>query len=149
MRILNFKIAFSIALFSVLCLNSQAQTGLVRDIPADSLVQQVDNFPYFKGGVAAWSRFVQNNLNLSRTIEAMDSIAYVKYGAKQTAILNFIVCEDGSICNIEIENRDKVSPEFAKAVLATMRRSPQWMPALVNGKPVKTRFRQPVIAVLE
>ncbi|MNN03010.1 Gram-negative bacterial tonB protein [compost metagenome] len=79
----------------------------------------------------------------------MDSVAYAKYGSKQTAILNFIVCEDGAICNIEIENREKVSPEFAKAVLAAMRKSPQWMPALVKGKPVKTKFRQPVVAVIE
>ncbi|WP_183078689.1 energy transducer TonB [Sphingobacterium puteale] len=136
-------------LFFIVCLTSKAQTGVVRYIPTDSLVQNVDDFPYFKGGITAWSRFLQNNLDLTRTVGAMDSIAYIKYGSKQTAILNFIVCEDGAICNIEIENPEKISPEFAKAVLATMRKSPQWMPALVKGKPVKTRFRQPVVAVIE
>lgn len=136
-------------LFFIVCLTSKAQTGVVRNIPTDSLVQNVDDFPYFKGGITAWSRFLQNNLDLTRTVGAMDSIAYIKYGSKQTAILNFIVCEDGAICNIEIENPAKISPEFAKAVLATMRKSSQWMPALVKGKPVKTRFRQPVVAVIE
>lgn len=136
-------------LFFIVCLTSKAQTGVVRNIPTDSLVQNVDDFPYFKGGITAWSRFLQNNLDLTRTVGAMDSIAYIKYGSKQTAILNFIVCEDGAICNIEIENPEKISPEFAKAVLATMRKSPQWMPALVKGKPVKTRFRQSVVAVIE
>lgn len=145
----NFKMTVLSVLFFFVCLTSKAQTGVVRNIPTDSLVQNVDDFPYFKGGITAWSRFLQNNLDLTRTVGAMDSIAYIKYGSKQTAILNFIVCEDGAICNIEIENPEKISPEFAKAVLATMRKSPQWMPALVKGKPVKTRFRQPVVAVIE
>ncbi len=99
--------------------------------------------------MVAWSKFIQNNLDLSGTVRAMDSVAYAKYGSRQTAILKFIVCEDGAICNIEIENPDRVSPEFAKAVLSAMRRSPQWMPGQVKGKPVKTRFRQPVVAVIE
>ncbi|RKE43257.1 energy transducer TonB [Sphingobacterium detergens] len=145
----KFKITVSTVLLFIVCLTSRAQTAAVRNIPADSIAQKVDDFPYFKGGVVAWSRFLQNNLDLTRTVGAMDSVAYAKYGSKQTAILNFIVCEDGAICNIEIENREKVSPEFAKAVLAAMRKSPQWMPALVKGKPVKTKFRQPVVAVIE
>jgi len=132
-----------------MCSSLRAQVIAKRDIPADSLVQNVDDFPYFKGGVVAWSRFLQNNLDLLRTVGAMDSLAYARYGSRQTAMLKFIVCEDGSICNIEIENPDKVSPEFAKAVLSAMLKSPQWMPAQVKGKPVKTRFRQPVVAVIE
>lgn len=145
----SFKIAFSTLLFFIVCSNSKAQTAAERNIPADSLAQKVDDFPYFKGGVVAWSRFLQNNLDLTRTVGAMDSVAYAKYGSQQKAVLNFIVCEDGAICNIEIENRDKISPEFARAVLAAMRKSPQWMPALVKGKPVKMRFRQSVMAVIE
>ncbi|KKO90320.1 energy transducer TonB [Sphingobacterium multivorum] len=133
----------------VWCAFASAQVVAKRDIPADSIVQNVDDFPYFKGGVVAWSKFIQNNLDLSGTVRAMDSVAYAKYGSRQTAILKFIVCEDGTICNIEIENPDKVSPEFSKAVLSAMRRSPQWMPGQVKGKPVKTRFRQPVVAVIE
>lgn len=133
----------------VMCSSLRAQVIAKRDIPADSLVQNVDDFPYFKGGVVAWSKFLQNNLDLSRTVGAMDSVAYARYGSRQTAVLKFIVCEDGSICNIEIENPDKVSPEFAKAVLSVMRKSPPWMPGQVKGKPVKTRFRQPVVAVIE
>ncbi len=149
MQLTGLKTIFSILLLMVMCSSLRAQVIAKRDIPADSLVQNVDDFPYFKGGVVAWSRFLQNNLDLSRTVGAMDSLAYARYGSRQTAMLKFIVCEDGSICNIEIENPDKVSPEFAKAVLSAMRKSPQWMPAQVKGKPVKTRFRQPVVAVIE
>jgi Gram-negative bacterial tonB protein. len=149
MHLTGLKTIFSISLFMVMCSSLRAQIIAKRDIPADSLVQNVDDFPYFKGGVVAWSRFLQNNLDLSRTVGAMDSVAYARYGSRQTAVLKFIVCEDGSICNIEIENSDKVSPEFAKAVLSAMRKSPQWMPGQVKGKPVKTRFRQPVVAVIE
>lgn len=149
MQLTGLKTIFSILLFMVMGSSLRAQVIAKRDIPADSLVQNVDDFPYFKGGVVAWSRFLQNNLDLSRTVGAMDSVAYARYGSRQTAVLKFIVCEDGSICNIEIENPDKVSPEFAKAVLSVMRKSPPWMPGQVKGKPVKTRFRQPVVAVIE
>lgn len=149
MYLTSFNTFFSILLLLFMCTSASAQMIAKRDIPTDSIAQDVDNFPYFKGGAVAWSRFLQYNLDLSRTVGTMDSVAYAKYGPKQTAILKFIVCEDGSICNIEIENPEKISPEFAKAVLSVMRKSPQWMPAQVNGKPVKTRFRQPVVAVIE
>lgn len=114
-----------------------------------SVVEHVDVYPQFRGGVKRWNEFLSRNLDIRQAIYAMDSTAYVDYGIRQTAILEFTVCEDGEVCDVEIVNRHKISPEFAEEALRVMNKSPKWAPGLVEGKPVRTRFRQSVTAILE
>ncbi|PRD51231.1 energy transducer TonB [Sphingobacterium gobiense] len=115
----------------------------------DSLiVYDVDTHAQFKGGITGWNLFVRDNLDIRDLVNSMDSTAYVDYGLKQTAIIEFTVCEDGVVCDIEIVNKDKISPEFAEEALRVMNRSPKWTPALKNGKAVRTRFKQSIVAVL-
>lgn len=114
-----------------------------------SIVVDVDVVPQFKGGVRSWNNFLVQNLNVSRLANAMDSTAYVTYGAKQTAMLEFTVCEDGRICEVIVVNKDKISPELEKEVLRVMNRSPKWVPAMKDGKVVRTRFKQSIRAILE
>ncbi|HLT87344.1 MAG TPA: energy transducer TonB [Sphingobacterium sp.] len=123
---------------------------LSAQAPRDSLiVYDVDTHAQFKeGGVAGWNRFVRENLDIRDLISSIDSTTYVDYGLKQTAIMEFTVCEDGIVCDIEIVNKHKISPEFAEEALRVMKKSPKWTPALKNGKPVRTRFKQSIVAVL-
>lgn len=117
--------------------------------PRDSLlVYDVDTYAQFEGGVPGWNRFVRENLDIRDLISSIDSTTYVDYGLKQTAIMEFTVCEDGIVCDIEIVNKNKISPEFAEQALCVMKKSPKWTPALKNGKPVRTRFKQSIVAVL-
>lgn len=114
----------------------------------DSLVvRDVDKMPEFVGGIQGWNKFVSKNINLNEAFDAMDSTMYVTYGNRQTAVVEFIVCQDGEVCEVNISNEDKISPEFAKAVYKLMKKTPKWRPALKDGVAVRTRFRQTVVAV--
>src|SRR5690606_5740985 len=115
----------------------------------DSLiVDDVDTYAQFEGGVAGWNRFVRKNLDIRDLVNSVDSTTYVDYGLKQTAIMEFTVCENGIVCDIEIVNKNKISPEFAEKALRVMEKSPKWTPASKNGNPVRTRFKQSIVAVL-
>jgi len=113
-----------------------------------SIVKDVDRIPEFNGGSRTWQQFLTNNIKLMDAIEMMDSTQYADFGAKQTAIMEFTVCEDGSVCDVDVINKDKLSPAFVEETLRVMKKSPKWKPALKNDKPVRTRFRQHITAVL-
>ncbi len=125
---------------------AQEQSVVSKDT---SIVKVVDKVPQFPKGSNGWRRFLQNNLDISTAAEAMDSVAYVKYGFKQTAYLEFTVCENGDICDIEVLNKDQVSPEFSREVIHLMKKSPKWEPGKLNDRPVKTRFKQTITAILD
>ncbi|GGH04419.1 hypothetical protein FAZ19_05660 [Sphingobacterium alkalisoli] len=139
---------FSSALISFTAKSDTSTSKIMHCLQDTSVVEHVDIYPQFRGGVKRWNEFLSRNLDIRNAIYAMDSTAYVDYGIKQTAILEFTVCEDGEVCDVEIVNQHNISPEFAKEALRVMKRSPKWSPGLVNGKPVRTRFRQSVTAVL-
>ncbi len=113
------------------------------------IVRVVDEVPQFPGGVRGWQLFLQRNLDITDAVRAMDSTAYVDYGLRQTASLEFTVCEDGKVCDIEIINKDKISPEFAREAIRVMKKSPKWQPGKLKGKTVRTRFRQSITAIME
>ncbi|MBD1434373.1 energy transducer TonB [Sphingobacterium sp. DN00404] len=122
---------------------------LSAQTPRDSLiVYDVDTYAQFEGGVPGWNRFVRENLDIRDIVNSLDSTTYVDYGLKQTAIMEFTICENGMVCDIEIVNKHKISPEFAEEALRVMEKSPKWAPASKNGKPVRTRFKQSIVAIL-
>lgn len=124
----------------------KAQNEVIVD---SSIVREVDIIPQFVGGAIGWQRFLENNLNLSSVFMAMDSTEYVQYGLRQTAILEFTVCEDGEICDIDIINKSKISPAFARETMRIIKKSPKWKAAIKDDKPVRTRIRQPILAILD
>lgn len=124
----------------------KAQNEVIVD---SSIVREVDIIPQFVGGAIGWQRFLENNLNLSSVFMAMDSTEYVQYGLRQAAILEFTVCEDGEICDIDIINKSKISPAFARETMRIIKKSPKWKAAIKDDKPVRTRIRQPIVAILD
>lgn len=138
-----------IIVLCLLCISSYAKEKKFDLHQDTSIVTDIDVAPQFKGGINAWNRFLQNNLNVSNLARDMDSTEYVTYGVKQTAILEFTVCEDGSVCDITVANKDKISPDFAKEVLRVMKRSPKWISATKEGVPVRTKFKQSIMAILD
>lgn len=114
-----------------------------------AIVRNVDKVPEFVGGVSAWSSFISRSFDAYDVISRLDSTDYVDFGIRQTAIMEFTVCEDGSICDIRVANKDKISPAFAKEVLRVMKRSPKWHPGLKNDKAVRTRIRQNIVGDFE
>lgn len=114
-----------------------------------TIYTQVDVIPQFSRGAKGWNDFLNKNLNINKIQWSIDEETYKQYGLVQRAELEFTVCEDGKVCDIEVMNSDKISPEFTEEVVRVMKRSPKWKPALLNGKPVRTRFKQPVTVNLK
>lgn len=115
----------------------------------DTIYTNVDKIPQFDGGRRGWNGFLNRNLDVPMLQRLVDEDFYKEYGWVQRALLEFTVCEDGRVCDISVINADKLPEEFVNEVVRVMGKSPRWKPAERGGRPVKTRFRQPMTVNLK
>ena len=120
---------------------ANAQTGISRDstvkiVPEpgkDSTYAKVEVESGFPGGQAGWIRFL--NTHLVYPPKA------VRKKIEGTVLLQFIVGKDGVLSDIEAES----GPDLLKeAALNVIKESPRWVPAVQNGKKVKSYKKQPI-----
>ncbi len=98
-----------------------------------TVVQIAAEFP---GGLPAWSKYLERNLNRDLPVEN---------GAppgKYTVIVSFIVSKDGSISDVAAEN-DPGYGTKAEAV-RVIQKGPKWKPAVQNGRNVIYRHKQSI-----
>lgn len=97
-----------------------------------------DSVPaHFAGGKSAWFRFLKKHIN-------RDTI--VMLGAPAGAyipIVSFVVRETGDITDIKViyDPGYEAAGELVRAVS----KSPKWVPALKNGRPVASEQREQMI----
>jgi len=103
-------------------------------VPESEIVPQVEVTPRFPGGQNALMRYL--SLNLRYPDEAMEN------GVQGSVLVQFVVCEDGSLCNERFMKT--LGSGCEQEVLRVLRSMPPWEPGTVEGKPVKTYFRLPV-----
>lgn len=108
--------------------------------------EKVEEEAAFPGGDTAWRSFLMNNLNID-TIADQIKIPAKKKVFTQTVVVRFIVCKDGSLCEIKAEKKGQ-APLKAEAE-RVIKNSPNWIPAIVKGKPVKAYRRQPITFQIE
>lgn len=147
MKLILFSLLFLIG-YSI-----DAQETPPQPSAADSLSQyskdtvgiffKVDVEANYPGGEPAWRKFLEQNLNADAPIK--DVPRRKKY-FEQTAICQFIVCKDGTICDIKVIN--KVLPSIKKEVERVIALSGNWVPAQQDGKKVKAYRKQPVTFVV-
>jgi protein TonB len=90
----------------------------------------------FPGGMPAWQKFLERNLNASVPVDN---------GAppgKYTVVLSFIVDKTGAISDIKAEN----DPGYGTKdeAIRVLKKSPSWKPAVQNGRNVIYRQRQSI-----
>ncbi len=98
-----------------------------------TVVQIAAEFP---GGLPAWSKYLERNLNRDLPVEN---------GAppgKYTVIVSFIVAKDGRISEVVAEN-DPGYGTKAEAV-RVITKGPSWKPAVQNGRNVIYRHKQSI-----
>jgi protein TonB len=98
-----------------------------------TVVQIAAEFP---GGLPAWAKYLERNLNRDLPVEN---------GAppgKYTVIVSFIVSKDGSISDVVAEN-DPGYGTKAEAV-RVITKGPKWKPAVQNGRNVIYRHKQSI-----
>jgi protein TonB len=88
----------------------------------------------FPGGTKAWLQFLNDHLKYPQKA--------IRKRIEGKVILQFIVDKDGSISDLKSISGD---PILAEAALEAMKYSPNWTPAVQNGKRVKSYKKQPVI----
>ena len=131
------KIFFVI--ITLMTFNSKAQTK------GDTIFQHVEIESQILGGPIVWKLFLQANLNVDGVRDSLPRNV-VRKGLKETAVVTFTVCTDGSICDIGIEN--EVNPIIKNEVLRVMKLSPKWEPGYQSGVAVKSRKKQSITFVI-
>jgi protein TonB len=127
----------SIALFGLQ--KASAQTDTARFNKSDSVrigdatFAKVEIESEFPGGAKAWLQFLNEHLTYPKKA--------VRKRIEGTVLLQFIVDKDGSISDLKALNGD---PILIEAALNAMKDSPNWRPAVQNGKRVKSYKKQPI-----
>lgn len=106
----------------------------------DSLVKHTKTFvkveieSEYPGGAGAWSKYIQKNLVYPEEAYSNKVMGNV--------IVQFIVDKQGYVTNVGLAK----SAEFYldREALRLISASPQWTPAIQNGKPVKSYKKQPL-----
>jgi len=137
-------------IFQILSICAMAQTTMdAKDsIPMnDKVFTKVDVEASFPGGDAGWKSFLIDNLKLTKIGKKLK----FEKGQKQiseTVIVKFIVSKDGSIADINIENKEANSL-FKEEAIRVIKASPNWKPAQQNGRKVNAYRRQPITFVFD
>ena len=121
----------------ILASSANAQTkndSLVHpSAKADSALVKVEIESSFPGGDAAWLRFLKSSLVYPPKA--------VRKKVEGNVVVQFIVEKDGSLSNIEAIS----GPELLwDAAIKVIKDSPNWKPAVQDGRKVKSYKKQPI-----
>jgi TonB family protein len=99
-----------------------------------------DLMPDFPGGTKALYRFLAENIKYP-TMESEN-------GIQGTVYIGFEVFPDGFLDNLKVLKSVKGGPGLEKEALRVIKKMPPWVPAIVEGKPVKVQYFLPVKFVM-
>jgi protein TonB len=104
----------------------------------DKTYLKVEIESYFPGGTKGWLQYL--GAHVSYPPKA------VRKRIEGTVLLQFIVDKDGSVYNLQALSGD---PILIEAALKAMKDTPKWIPAVQNGKNVKSYKKQPIVFRLD
>ena len=90
----------------------------------------------FPGDIAAWTRFLQKNLNSDLPVQNGAPVGMY------TVIVSFIVDKTGMISEVQAENDPGYGTK--EEAIRAIRKGPNWIPAEQNGRPVIYRQKQSI-----
>ncbi len=117
-------------------------TGIAHGNSKDTIgaFRKVEVEAQFAGGEAAWKRFLELNL---RPHIAYKNLPKGTKNFTQTVWIEFIVCTDGTVC--EIKTIDNIYPSLVKEAERVIKLSSgYWKPAIQYGRAVKAFRKQPI-----
>lgn len=108
-----------------------------ENFKSDYDITKVFKSPELPGGVNAFRKEVHKNLE--------GYLDWDAYKPKGKFIVFFEIDTDGKISNIEIEPKVANSETFFEDIKFAIKKvKGKWMPAKINGTPVKYKFRMPL-----
>ncbi len=120
-------------------------TGVVeapkQDEDYDKVFTSVQIEAQFPGGPAAWTKYLQRNLNSG--LPAENGAPEGKY----TVVVSFLVDKNGNISQVAAEN----DPHYGTAdeAVRVIKKGPAWKPAVQNGHNVAYRARQQITFIVQ
>ena len=111
-------------------------TGTSKDSAVEKVFEMVEFEATFPGEMAGWRTFLEANLN--GDVPAKRKAPYGNY----TVVVQFIVDKTGKVSDIKALTAHGFGMEAE--VMRVMRKSPRWIPAVQNGRPVKAYRKQPI-----
>lgn len=106
----------------------------------NKIFEKVEVEASFKGGEREWRKFLERNLDANTPVDN---------GAREgqyTVVVQFVVDKEGKISDVKaITNHGFGMEEEAVKVI---RKGPNWVPAVQNGRNVKAYRRQPITFVV-
>ena len=100
------------------------------------IFEKVDEEAYFPGGEESWRSYLEQNLNPSVPVDKGAPAGLY------TVYIQFIVGKDGRIYDIKALTKHGYGMEGE--VMRILRKSPPWVAAVQNGRPVNAYRKQPV-----
>lgn len=111
-----------------------------KDEDENKVFEKVEVEASFKGGDREWRRFLEKNLNPDVPIEN---------GAPEgsyTVVVQFIVDKEGKISDVKATTNHGHGME--EEAIKVIRKGPDWIPAIQNGRQVKAYRKQPITFVV-
>jgi len=128
----SFVLIVSLILFSHFSYSSSILRVIVLD--NDSVYEQVDVYPEFKGGMEEFNQYIQDNLKYPQ--EAIDKDETAK------VFVEFVVDKSGEIRDVQLKREEK--EYFEKAAIKVISEMPKLKSGLKNGKYVNTKVIVPI-----
>lgn len=88
----------------------------------------------FPDGIKGWQNFLNRNLRYPGNA--------IQQNIQGTVVLQFVVCTDGTVCDIEAISGPE---ELRESAIAALKSTPRWVPATQNGKNVRSYKKQPIV----
>lgn len=113
-----------ILLSSTVIKNDSQQGNIAPDKPAE-----------FPGGQLKFAEYLSQSLKYSN--EA------IKHDIRGKVMLSFVVDKNGSIIDIDV--LESLGYGLDEVAVKALKNSPEWRPAMLNGRPVKVAYTMPVL----
>ncbi|MEO6963445.1 MAG: TonB family protein [Puia sp.] len=104
----------------------------------DKTFTKVEIESTYPGGMAAWQRYLQKNLQYPDDAASNEIQGQV--------VVQFIVDKEGVVSNVEAVSGPN---ELRDEAIRVIKRSGAWTPAIQNGRKVKSYKKQPIVFRLE
>ena len=88
----------------------------------------------FPDGLKGWQNFLNRQLRYPGNA--------IQQKIQGTVVLQFIVCTDGTVCDIEAISGPE---ELRASAIEALKRTPRWIPATQDGQNVRSYKKQPIV----
>jgi periplasmic protein TonB len=102
----------------------------------DRLFEKVEVDASYPGGVPAWFRFLNKNIRYPDDAQAN--------GIQGPVMVQFIVDKEGNVSDVQAIS-GPTAGGLREEAIRVIRKSGKWVPAIQNGRNVKSYKHQPVI----